>query len=112
MVQWGAEQSGFLAVPILSSAAFPRFHPGPSVRFVTRSHGGFFAVQQSKLGSRELTREDIEQIFRDPDSDEAQRLISSITRHTVQLRGTRPFWNRRRQDLEDMLITLDAQVHL
>ena len=86
-----------------------RFARHPTWRFVAfntlmrkqaRSHGKFFAVQQSKLGGRELTCEDIEQIFRDPDSDEAQRLISSITRYTVQLRGTRPFWNRRRQDLE------------
>jgi ATP-dependent DNA helicase PIF1 len=31
---------------------------------------------------------------------EAQALINSITRHAVSIRGTRPFWNRKRQDLE------------
>ncbi|EXU95789.1 helitron helicase-like domain protein [Metarhizium robertsii] len=31
---------------------------------------------------------------------EAQVLVNSITRHGVSLRGTRPFWNRKRQDLE------------
>ena len=86
-----------------------RFARHPTWRFVAfntlmrrqaRSHSGFFAVQQSKLGGRELTHEDVREAFKNPDSDEAQRLITSIARHSVQLRGTRPFWNRRRQDLE------------
>ena len=86
-----------------------RFARHPTWRFVAfntlmrrqaRSHSGFFAVQQSKLGGRELTHEDVREAFNNPDSDEAQRLITSIARHSVQLRGTRPFWNRRRQDLE------------
>ncbi|EXU94568.1 helitron helicase-like domain protein, partial [Metarhizium robertsii] len=47
-----------------------------------------------------LTREQLIQALERSDDPEAQALINSITRHVVSIRGTRPFWNRKRQDLE------------
>jgi Helitron helicase-like domain at N-terminus len=38
--------------------------------------------------------------FVNPDDPEAQALINSIVRHSASIRGTRPFWNGKRINLE------------
>ncbi|KAG7403319.1 ATP-dependent DNA helicase pif1 [Fusarium oxysporum f. sp. rapae] len=47
-----------------------------------------------------LTREQLIQALEHSEDPEAQALINSIARHAVSIRGTRPFWNKKRQDLE------------
>ncbi|KAK8912669.1 hypothetical protein VCV18_012348 [Metarhizium anisopliae] len=85
-----------------------RFARHPTFRFVAfntlmrsqaRARSKFFVKQHD--GTREpLTREQLIQALEHSDDPEAQALINSITRHAVSIRGTRPFWNRKRQDLE------------
>jgi hypothetical protein len=85
-----------------------RFARHPTFRFVAfntlmrsqaRARSKFFVKQHD--GTREpLTREQIIQALEHSEDPEAQALINSITRHAVSIRGTRPFWNRKRQDLE------------
>ncbi|KJK85038.1 hypothetical protein H633G_11133 [Metarhizium anisopliae BRIP 53284] len=85
-----------------------RFARHPTFRFVAfntlmrsqaRTRSKFFVKQRD--GTREpLTREQLVQALERSDDPEAQALINSITRHAVSIRGTRPFWNRKRQDLE------------
>ncbi|KAM4063335.1 ATP-dependent DNA helicase PIF1 [Hirsutella rhossiliensis] len=85
-----------------------RFARHPTFRFVAfntlmrpqaRARSKFFVKQQD--GSREpLTREQLIEALEHSEDPEAQALINSITRHAVSIRGTRPFWNRKRQNLE------------
>ncbi|KAF5128359.1 ATP-dependent DNA helicase pif1 [Metarhizium anisopliae] len=85
-----------------------RFARHPTFRFVAfntlmrsqaRARSKFFVKQHD--GSHEpLTREQLIQALEHSEDPEAQVLINSITRHAVSIRGTRPFWNRKRQDLE------------
>ncbi|KAM4061282.1 PIF1-like helicase [Hirsutella rhossiliensis] len=85
-----------------------RFARHPTFRFVAfntlmrsqaRARSRFFVKQHD--GTREqLTREQLIQALEHSEDPEAQALINSITRHAVSIRGTRPFWNRKRQDLE------------
>ncbi|KAF5139524.1 hypothetical protein E5D57_003320 [Metarhizium anisopliae] len=85
-----------------------RFARHPTFRFVAfntlmrsqaRARSKFFVKQHD--GSHEpLTREQLVQALEHSEDPEAQVLINSITRHAVPIRGTRPFWNRKRQDLE------------
>jgi hypothetical protein len=46
------------------------------MRRQARGHSGFFAIQQSRLGGRELTHEDVREAFNNPDSDEARDPIN------------------------------------
>src|ERR1700761_7913033 len=48
----------------------------------------------------ELDAEAIQAAFVNPDDPQAQRLLNSIVRYSASLRGTRPFWNSRRTNLE------------
>ncbi|KJZ70034.1 hypothetical protein HIM_10585 [Hirsutella minnesotensis 3608] len=85
-----------------------RFARHPTFRFVAfntlmrsqaRARSKFFVKQHD--GTREpLTREQLLQALEHSEDPEAQALINSITRQAVSIRGTRPFWNRKRQDLE------------
>lgn len=85
-----------------------RFARHPTFRFVAfntlmrsqaRARSKFFVKRHD--GTREpLTREQLIQALEHSEDPEAQALINSITRHAVSIRGTRPFWNRKRQDLE------------
>ncbi|KAF6517647.1 hypothetical protein HZS61_003208 [Fusarium oxysporum f. sp. conglutinans] len=59
-----------------------------------------FFVKQQDGRQQPLTREQLIQALEHSEDPEAQALINSITRHAVSIRGTRPFWNKRRQDLE------------
>ncbi|KAI8416687.1 hypothetical protein FOFC_03000 [Fusarium oxysporum] len=85
-----------------------RFARHPTFRFVAfntlmrsqaRSRSRFF-VKQHDGRQQPLTREQLIQALEHSEDPEAQALINSITRHAVSIRGTRPFWNKRRQDLE------------
>ncbi|OAQ96606.1 hypothetical protein LLEC1_06670 [Akanthomyces lecanii] len=80
----------------------------PTFRFVAfntlmrsqaRARSKFFVKEHD--GNREaLTREQLIEALQRSEDPEAQALINSVTRQAVSIRGTRPFWNRRRQDLE------------
>ncbi|EXU94986.1 PIF1-like helicase [Metarhizium robertsii] len=85
-----------------------RFARHPTFRFVAfntlmrsqaRARSKFF-VKQHDVSHEPLTREQLIQALEHSEDPEAQVLINSITRHAVSIRGTRPFWNRKRQDLE------------
>ncbi|KAM5357383.1 hypothetical protein ACJZ2D_016323 [Fusarium nematophilum] len=85
-----------------------RFARHPTFRFVVfntlmrsqaRSRSKFF-VKQHDGRQQPLTREQLIQALEHSEDPEAQALINSITRHAVSIRGTRPFWNKKRQDLE------------
>ncbi|KNB13921.1 hypothetical protein FOXG_12538 [Fusarium oxysporum f. sp. lycopersici 4287] len=85
-----------------------RFARHPTFRFVAfntlmrsqaRSRSRFF-VKQHDGRQQPLTREQLIQALEHSEDPEAQALINSITRHAVSIRGTRPFWNKKRQDLE------------
>jgi hypothetical protein len=85
-----------------------RFARHPTFRFVVfntlmrsqaRARSNFFVKQHHGM-HQPLTREQLIQALEHSEDPEAQALISSITRRAVSIRGTRPFWNRKRQDLE------------
>ncbi|KJZ69841.1 hypothetical protein HIM_10769 [Hirsutella minnesotensis 3608] len=85
-----------------------RFARHPTFRFVAfntlmrsqaRARSKFF-VKQHDVTREPLTREQLIQALEHAEDPQAQALINSITRHAVSIRGTRPFWNRKRQDLE------------
>ncbi|KAH7467614.1 hypothetical protein FOMA001_g15238 [Fusarium oxysporum f. sp. matthiolae] len=85
-----------------------RFARHPTFRFVAfntlmrsqaRSRSRFF-VKQHDGRQQPLTREQLIQALEHSEDPEAQALINSIARHAVSIRGTRPFWNKKRQDLE------------
>ncbi|OAA37048.1 telomere-associated recQ-like helicase [Metarhizium rileyi] len=85
-----------------------RFARHPTFRFVAfntlmrsqaRARSKFFVKQHDGTRSS-LTREQLIQALEHSDDPEAQALINLITRHVVSIRGTRPFWNRKRQDLK------------
>ncbi|KAF5132980.1 ATP-dependent DNA helicase PIF1 [Metarhizium anisopliae] len=69
------------------------------MRSQARARSNFF-VKQHHGTHQPLTREQLIQALERSDDPEAQALINSITRHVVSIRGTRPLWNRKRQDLE------------
>ncbi|EWY79578.1 hypothetical protein FOYG_17272 [Fusarium oxysporum NRRL 32931] len=85
-----------------------RFARHPTLRFVAfntligsqaRTRSKFFAKQHDGM-HQPLTREQLIQALEHSEDPEAQALINSITRHAVSIRSTRPFWNKKRQDLE------------
>jgi ATP-dependent DNA helicase PIF1 len=47
-----------------------------------------------------LDAEALQSAFVSPDDPQAQKLLNSIVRYSASLRGTRPFWNGRRANLE------------
>ncbi|KAI8411149.1 hypothetical protein FOFC_07743 [Fusarium oxysporum] len=55
-----------------------------------------------------ITRDDLLEAFQNPESAEAQQLLNSINRQTAQLRGTRPYWYRKRRELESYAYNLDC----
>ncbi|KAG7002669.1 ATP-dependent DNA helicase PIF1 [Fusarium oxysporum f. sp. conglutinans] len=87
-----------------------RFARHPTFRFVAfntlmrsqaRSRSRFFVKQHDgRQRQQPLTREQLIQALEHSEDPEAQALINSIARHAVSIRGTRPFWNKKRQDLE------------
>ncbi|KAH7465030.1 hypothetical protein FOMA001_g17026 [Fusarium oxysporum f. sp. matthiolae] len=50
----------------------------------------------------------LSEAFQNPESAEAQQLLNSINRQTAQLRGTRPYWYRKRRELESYAYNLDC----
>ncbi|KAM4063187.1 ATP-dependent DNA helicase PIF1 [Hirsutella rhossiliensis] len=81
----------------LLSLAFPASFLTDYIEHAMRWHDGRFARHPTFrfVAFNTLMRSQAPQ--RGP---EAQALINSITRHAVSIRGTRPFWNKKRQDLE------------
>ncbi|KAJ2971743.1 hypothetical protein NQ176_g7543 [Zarea fungicola] len=66
---------------------------GPGNFFLHDLHIGAYVGKDGRLD------EPIEALERS-EEPEALAMINSVTRQAVSIRGTRPFWNRKRQDLE------------
>ncbi|RKK09790.1 hypothetical protein BFJ67_g18217, partial [Fusarium oxysporum f. sp. cepae] len=93
-----------------------RFARHPTFRFVVfntlmraqaRAKSGYF-VKQHQQRQGLTTRDDLLEAFQNPESAEAQQLLNSINRQTAQLRGTRPYWYRKRRELESYAYNLDC----
>ncbi|KAJ6437024.1 hypothetical protein O9K51_10321 [Purpureocillium lavendulum] len=91
-----------------------RFARHPTFRFVVfntlmraqaRAKSGYF-VKQHQQRRGPLSRDDLLEAFQNPESAEAQQLLNSINRQTAQLRGTRPYWYRKRRELESYAYNL------
>jgi len=85
-----------------------RFARHPTFRFVAfnmlmrqKAHSAskYFVTKSSSV-VRQISREELLDALKDPDKPEAQALLSSISRAAVNLKGTRPFWQRKRRELE------------
>ena len=83
-----------------------RFAKHHSFRFIAlntlmrqQAHGqGRYYVKNSR--AQIFTKDQLQTALGDPDTPEAQVLLNSISRCAAALRGTRPFWYRRRKELE------------
>ncbi|KID82377.1 ATP-dependent DNA helicase PIF1 [Metarhizium guizhouense ARSEF 977] len=75
-----------------------RWHDGRFARHPTFRFVAFNTLMRSQARAR--SKFFLIQALEHSEDPEAQVLINSITRHAVSIRGTRPFWNRKRQDLE------------
>ncbi|KAJ3535345.1 hypothetical protein NM208_g7167 [Fusarium decemcellulare] len=93
-----------------------RFARHPTFRFVVfntlmraqaRAKSSYF-VKQHQQRQGPITRDDLLRAFQDAESAEAQQLLNSINRQTAQLRGTRPYWYRKRRELESYAYNLDC----
>ncbi|KJZ70452.1 hypothetical protein HIM_10154 [Hirsutella minnesotensis 3608] len=91
-----------------------RFARHPTFRFVVfntlmrvqaRAKSSYF-VKQHQQRQGLITRDDLLEAFQNPESAEAQQLLNSINRQTAQLRGTRPYWYRKRRELESYAYNL------
>ncbi|KAG7402446.1 hypothetical protein Forpi1262_v018957 [Fusarium oxysporum f. sp. raphani] len=90
-----------------------RFARHPTFRFVVfntlmraqaRAKSSYF-VKQHHQRRGPITRDDLLEAFQNPESADAQQLLNSINRQTAQLRGTRPYWYRKRRELESYATT-------
>ncbi|KAH7460893.1 hypothetical protein FOMA001_g19400 [Fusarium oxysporum f. sp. matthiolae] len=93
-----------------------RFARHPTFRFVVfntlmraqaRAKSSYF-VKQHHQRRGPITRDDLLEAFQNPESADAQQLLNSINRQTAQLRGTRPYWYRKRRELESYAYNLDS----
>jgi hypothetical protein len=67
----------------------------------SRKHTPQANISSRKLALvRQISREELLDALKDPDKPEAQALPSSIFWSAVNLKGTRPFWQRKRRELE------------
>jgi hypothetical protein len=69
------------------------------LRAQVRKRSNYF-VKQHEDRHQALTRADLEEAMAKPDEPEAQALIQSITRQATVIRGTRPYWYKKRKKLE------------
>ncbi|KJK73873.1 hypothetical protein H634G_10851 [Metarhizium anisopliae BRIP 53293] len=69
------------------------------LRAQVRKRSNYF-VKQHEDRRQALTRADLEEVMAKPDEPEAQALIQSITRQATVIRGTRPYWYKKRKELE------------
>ncbi|RYC77118.1 hypothetical protein BFJ63_vAg20008, partial [Fusarium oxysporum f. sp. narcissi] len=67
-----------------------------------------YFVKQHHQRRGPITRDDLLEAFQNPESADAQQLLNSINRQTAQLRGTRPYWYRKRRELESYAYNLDS----
>ncbi|EED12031.1 hypothetical protein TSTA_001030 [Talaromyces stipitatus ATCC 10500] len=100
-----------------------KFHDGrfarhPRFRYVVfnilmrqqaNSKAGFF-VKQRTIRGQEVTADDLRSAFADK-SREGDALISSIIQRSSTLRGTRPFWTNKNQQLKAMVKNI-SPAHL
>jgi predicted site-specific integrase-resolvase len=59
------------------------------MRFSVNDKAGFF-VNKLYSKQKDISIEDIRQAFEDT-SDEAEKIVNSITRYSAKLRGSRPY---------------------
>ena len=83
-----------------------RFAKHHSFRFIAlntlmrqqaRGHSRFYV---SKNHRTPLTKEALQEALADPDTPEAQAILNRISRYASVIKGTRPFWYRRRRKCE------------
>ncbi|EAQ88882.1 hypothetical protein CHGG_05501 [Chaetomium globosum CBS 148.51] len=83
-----------------------RFAKHHSFRFIAlntlmrqqaRGHSRFYV---SKNHRTPLTKEALQEALADPDTPEAQAILNRISRYASVIKGTRPFWYRRRRECE------------
>ncbi|EED14664.1 conserved hypothetical protein [Talaromyces stipitatus ATCC 10500] len=95
-----------------------RFARHPRLRYVVfntmmrqqaNTKAGFF-VKQRTAGGQEITAEQLRAAFEE-DTPEGDALINSISRRSGTLRGTRPFWTNKHQQLKAMVHNL-GPAHL
>ncbi|KAG6978198.1 hypothetical protein FocnCong_v021395 [Fusarium oxysporum f. sp. conglutinans] len=77
------------------------------MRAQARAKSSYF-VKQHHQRRGPITRDDLLEAFQNPESADAQQLLNSINRQTAQLRGTRPYWYRKRRELESYAYNLDS----
>lgn len=67
------------------------------MRQQARSSSKFYV---SKHHRSPLTKDDLKEALADPDKPEAQAILNRISRFAGAIKGTRPFWYRRRRECE------------
>jgi len=87
-----------------------RFQRHPRFRYVAfnticrmqvNKRASFF-VNRLNPAHKDVTIEELQEAFRDH-SEEAWAIVSSVTRYTGTLRGTRPYWRKRHNMLDSMV---------
>jgi hypothetical protein len=96
-----------------------RFARHPRFRYVVfntlmrrqvNTRAGFYVRRRADQEPDSLTLEDLRVAF-DENSPESEALLNSITRFSGSMRGTRPFWVGRRQQLDAFVKNLNS-LHL
>ncbi len=66
------------------------------------AHSRFYVNKRQTL----LTKTDLQQALENPDRPEAQTILNQISRFAGAIKGTRPFWYRRRRECESFAYCL------
>jgi ATP-dependent DNA helicase PIF1 len=85
-------------------ARFPYVAFNAIMRSTINTRSTYFS--KKKPGEAALTVEDLRAAFASDDSPTGRALLQSIVSYSGSLRGTRPFWNGRRSQVEAMVRTL------
>lgn len=67
------------------------------MRQQVRSHSRFFVRKEN---GQAMTRAELQEALAEPERPEAQVILNRITRFAAVIKGTRPFWYRRRRECE------------
>ena len=68
------------------------------LRQQTRKRSAYVAKNLTRNGP--ISLEEVQEAFANPDAPEGRRLLNSIVRQSATIRGTRSFWNGKRQELD------------
>lgn len=76
------------------------------MRHQARGHSKFYVNKHHR--GQPISKEDLRKALEDPDTPEAQALLNRISRYAGSLKGTRPFWYRRKHECEAFAHCLDT----